>query len=295
MLEYLLFEGCTIGNRLPFIETASRKVFERLGIQVLEAPFSCCPDVTGIKSFDNTTWLVLGARNLSIAETGEKDIITLCNGCVNTLRGVKYQLEHDSHKKENVNSVLAKVGKTYKGTIETKHFVDIFREEVGLEKIKQAISNPLLDLKVACHPGCHYMRPKEWMQVDDPLRPTNLKELVAASGATVVDYGLEVECCGSALVTHSGYKDLGYQLIKKKLDAIKKSGANVICVHCPSCFQQFDTTQKNLSKQFDTEYNIPVLYLTELYALAMGFKAEDLGLKYHRVRVNTLLNQIKRY
>ncbi|MHA1526659.1 MAG: CoB--CoM heterodisulfide reductase subunit B, partial [Promethearchaeota archaeon] len=63
MNEYKLFAGCTIGNRIPFIEASSRLVFNRLGIQISEAQFSCCPDVTGFKTFDNFGWLVLGARN----------------------------------------------------------------------------------------------------------------------------------------------------------------------------------------------------------------------------------------
>ena len=33
MTEYKLFEGCTISNRIPFIEAASRKVFEKVGIE----------------------------------------------------------------------------------------------------------------------------------------------------------------------------------------------------------------------------------------------------------------------
>ena len=88
MTEYTMFEGCTIGNRIPFIEAASKRVFEKVGIETSQAPFSCCPDPTGMKSFDNNAWLALGARNLTLAETEGKDIISLCNGCTNTLRGV---------------------------------------------------------------------------------------------------------------------------------------------------------------------------------------------------------------
>ncbi len=52
-----------------------------------------------MKSFDNDVWLVVGARNLSLAEAEGKNIVSLCNGCTNTLRGVKHQLQHDSLKK----------------------------------------------------------------------------------------------------------------------------------------------------------------------------------------------------
>ncbi len=283
MTEYKMFEGCTIGNRIPFIEAASRKVFDKLGIETSQAPFSCCPDPTGMKSFDNDAWLAMGARNLSIAEGEGKDIISLCNGCTNTLRGVQHQLKHDSLKKDKVNAELSKIGKNYKGSIDVKHFVDVLKDEIGIDKIKGAITKPLSGLKVACHPGCHYMRPAEWMESDDPLRPTNLKELVAASGATVVDYDELALCCGSAVT--NAYEEHGMANLKKKMDSIKNAGANAIVVNCPACFQQLDTRQRDLSKMFETEYDIPVLYLTELYALAMGISPDDIGLKFHRVRL----------
>jgi heterodisulfide reductase subunit B len=290
MTEYKMFEGCTIGNRIPFIEASSRKVFDKLGIETSQAPFACCPDPTGMKSFDNDAWLVMGARNISLAEAEGKDIVSLCNGCTNTLRGVKHQLKHDNLKKDKVNAELAKVGKAFKGSVDIKHFVDVLKDEVGMDKIKSAVSKPLSAIKVACHPGCHYMRPAEWMESDDPLRPTNLKKLAAASGATVVDYDEISLCCGSAVT--NAYEETGLLNLKTKMDSIKNSGADAIIVNCPACFQQLDTRQRDLSKKFETEYNIPVLYLTELYALAMGYSPDELGLKFHRTRLNDLLAKI---
>jgi len=287
MTEFKMFEGCTIGNRIPFIEAASRKVFEKVGIETSQAPFSCCPDPTGIKSFDNNAWLTIGAMNLCLAEAEGKDIISLCNGCTNTLRGVQHQLKHDSLKKEKVNKELAKIGKEFKGTIDVKHFVDVLKEQ--LDKVKGSITKPLNGLKVACHPGCHYMRPAEWMESDDPMRPETLKELVAASGATVVDYDELILCCGSAVT--NAYEEHGLANLKNKLDSIKKAGADIICVNCPACFQQFDTRQRDLSKKYETEYDIPILYITELYALAMGYSADEIGLKFHRIRLKSIIEK----
>jgi heterodisulfide reductase subunit B len=289
MTEYKMFEGCTIGNRIPFIEAASRKVFEKVGIETSQAPFTCCPDPTGMKSFDNEAWLTIGARNLCLAEAEGKNIISLCNGCTNTLRGVRHQLKHDSLKKKRVNEQLAKIGKEFKGTIDVVHFVDALKE--NLDKVKSAITKPLSGLRVAVHPGCHYMRPHEWMESDDPMRPNTLKELVKACGATLVDYDEMVLCCGSAVT--NAYEDYGLANLKKKFDSIMKAGgADVIVVNCPACFQQFDTRQRDLSKKYEQEYNIPVLYITELYALAMGYTSDDIGLKFHRTRLNPVLEKL---
>ncbi|NHJ24165.1 MAG: CoB--CoM heterodisulfide reductase subunit B [Candidatus Lokiarchaeota archaeon] len=281
MTEFKMFEGCTIGNRIPFIEAASRKVFDKVGIETSQAPFSCCPDPTGMKSFDNEAWLAIGARNLCLAEAEGKDIISLCNGCANTLRGVQHQLKHDSLKKNRINKELAKIGKEFKGSIDVKHFVDVLKD--NLDKVKASVTKPLSGLKVAVHPGCHYMRPGEWMESDDVMRPKNLKEIVAATGATVVNYEEEVLCCGSAVT--NAYEEHGMANLKIKMDSIAKVGADVLVVNCPACFQQFDTRQRDLSKKYEKDYEIPVLYITELLALAMGTSADEIGLKFHRTRM----------
>jgi heterodisulfide reductase subunit B len=124
------------------------------------------------------------------------------------------------------------------------------------------------------------------MEADDPMRPKNLRKLVAATGATVVDYEEEVLCCGSAV--SNAYEEIGMQNLKRKLDSIKKAGADVIVVNCPACFQQFDTNQRNLTKEFGEDYDIPVLYITELYALAMGIDPSDIGMRYHRTRLRDI-------
>lgn len=288
MTEMKMFEGCTIGNRIPFIEASTRRVFEKIGVQTSEAPFTCCPDPTGMKSFDNDAWLAIGARNLCLAEAEGKDIVSLCNGCANTLRGVSHQLKHDSLKKKSVNEELKKIGKEFKGSIDVKHFVDVLKEKI--DAIKGAITKPLSGVKVACHPGCHYMRPHEWMESDDPMRPTTLRELVAAAGATVVDYDEELLCCGSAV--SNAYEEHGEQILKKKLESVNKAGADIICVNCPACFQQFDTNQRGLSKKFEADFDIPVLYITEILALAMGVSPDDIGLKFHRTRMKALLEKL---
>ncbi|MCP4764135.1 MAG: CoB--CoM heterodisulfide reductase subunit B [archaeon] len=280
--EKLLFPGCMIGNRIPYIEASARKVFEKVGVPTIDAPFACCPDPVGCNSTDMGSWLALGARNLSLAEGQGKNIMSLCNGCNQTLSAVNHELKHDARKKAKVNGILSKVGKEYKGTIDVSHFVKVLKEEVGIGKIKSVVTKPLAGMRVACHTGCHYARPSEILQYDDPMEPKVLRELVAATGATVVDYDQENLCCGQGVANTD--PEVGAMILKNKYDSIKKSGAQYLVVICPSCFQRLDGEQRNMSKKFETEYGIPVLYLTELIALAMGYSYDDLNLKNHRTK-----------
>ncbi|MCK4281958.1 MAG: hypothetical protein KAX10_07575, partial [Candidatus Lokiarchaeota archaeon] len=73
---------------------------------------------------------------------------------------------------------------------------------------------------------------------------------------------------------------------------VKKAGADCLVVNCPACFQQFDGKQRDLSKKFEEEFKIPILYISELIALGMGIPADELGTKFHRTRVSDILEKI---
>jgi len=284
-MPYDLFLGCVIPARLPFLEAASRKIFEKLGIKLNDVDgFSCCPDPTGIELIDHKTWLALGARNLSLSNNNG-GIISFCSGCVETLKGVNYFIRKNPEVKDELNKVLSNVGKKYDGTTDVKHFAQVLYE--NLDKVRENVVHPLNGFKVAVHYGCHYLRPSEIINWDDPFDPVTIDEIVRALGADSIDYDLKMECCGNPL--DKADKEISLQMIDNKFKSIQESGANCVTLVCPACFQQFDFNQRELSKGKDIGYDFPVFYLSELVALAFGFKSEELGLNFHRVRPKKLL------
>lgn len=283
------FLGCVIPGRLPYLETSARKTFEKLGIEISDqAKCSCCPDPTGIGLLDHQSWLVIGARNLCLYEESKSDIISLCSGCTESLKSVKYFLDKDEKVKKEINDKLKSIGKNYKGNIDVKHFAEILF--ANIDSIKKKVKKPLKDLKVAGHPGCHYLRPSEIIQWDDPLNPTTLDRLIEATGADPVDYSLKNDCCGNPV--EKADKEVSYTMLKNKLKSMKENGADCIACVCPACYQQFEFNQREVNKKFNTDYNFPVFYITELIALAFGLNAEELGLKFHRIKVNDLLQKV---
>jgi heterodisulfide reductase subunit B len=287
-MVYDLFLGCVIPARLPYLEASARKIFEKLDIELKDVDgFSCCPDPTGIELIDHKTWLALGARNLSLCNKNG-GVISFCSGCVETLKGVNYYINKVLSVKKEVNKYLQKIGKVYEGKTKVKHFAEVLYE--NLEKVKEKVENPLEGFKVAVHYGCHYLRPSEIIKWDDPFEPVTVDAIVEALGAESVDYDLKMECCGNPL--EKSDKDLSLLMIDNKLNAIQKSGANCVVVVCPACYQQFEFNQRELNKINNTNYNLPIFYLSEVVALAFGYKPEELGLNFHRIRPNALFESL---
>ena len=285
--EYKMFQGCVIGNRIPFIEASARRVFDKLGINTSDAAFACCPDPVGFNATDHDSWLAMAGRNLTIAEQEGKNIISLCNGCFQTLKLVNEELKHNDHEREKVNRVLKTIGREFKGSIDVKHFVEVLHEY--REKIKESVTKDLSGLKLAAHPGCHYMRPSEKVATDDPMKPVKLREIITAAGAIPVDYDEEVLCCGTG--TGNTEEEPSMQILSNKLTGAMNAGAEAIIVNCPACYQQLDSNQKKAGKIDEKTFGLPVLYITELLALAFGENPDDLGIKFHRTRLKAFLEK----
>jgi heterodisulfide reductase subunit B len=286
--EYLMFLGCAIPYRVSSYEISARKVLNKLGVKIVEMPeFNCCG--LPLDPISHETMLILAARNLCIAEQKGLDIIALCTGCAGTLKKVNKMLKEDKALREEVNKHLRDANLEFKGTINSKHIIQVLIEDVGLDNIKNAVVNPLTKIKVAEHNGCHILRPKEYIGFDDPEDPKMLKQLIEVTGAKCLDYMDETECCGAPSVGVDDKVALG--LARDKLNHIKQVEAQALITICPFCHIMYDTNELRIERMFNEVYGIPVLHYTQLLGLAIGVPADELAFNELRVNCSRILKQ----
>ena len=289
--DIVLFPGCMISYRLPFIEVSIRKVLEFFGINYSEpnSRFSCCPEPNGIRNSDELAYRITAARNLALAEEDNKDILTPCNGCFETLKGIRSELRVDSHLRNKINAHLKKIDLEVEGQSDVLHLIEFFHK-LGRETIKDSIKYPLTGLRVAVHYGCHFLRPSNKIQMDDPMEPHIFDGLIEDLGAKSVEYDRKMDCCGGSLA-RADNPDSGMEMIHSKLEVMKERRIDCVVVGCPQCFIQFDHIQRDL-KKLDYEYDIPVLYYSELLCIALGIDIRDIISKYHRTPVEKIFDKI---
>ena len=138
------------------------------------------------------------------------------------------------------------------------------------------MKKPLYNLRVAPYYGCLIVRPGFLDQFDDPEYPTSLDKMMRSLGATVVDYPVKAQCCGGHMTQISDR--IALDIIHRLLKSAADYDADVIVTICPMCQLNLDAYQENVNKAYGTNYNIPILYFTQLMGLAFGYRAEDLGL-----------------
>ena len=250
----------------------------------------CCPDPS-LKSIDQTTWTSLAARNLTIAEEMGLNILTLCNGCFETLKTVNVSLKGDEGLRSTVNERLGRVGREYGGGVEVRHLVEVLTDDIGFEKISDAVERPLEGLRVAAHYGCHLLRPNSALDVDDPVRPVLLDRLIELTGATSVPYYKSNMCCGAG--TSLADSDTVKELVRYKLGWVKRAGADCMSVVCPYCMFQYDVIQRLVRDDTGDRFLTPVLYYPEMLLLALGVEPGELALDMHRTSVQGVIDKIQ--
>lgn len=280
---YTFFPGCLARLKLPQVERSVRLALTDLGIELHEEPrFTCCPDPVVFRSSSRKDWLTLAARNLSL-DSGFP-ILTLCPGCASSLSEAGHLLTHDSEAREAAEQSLAR--ENIKVRIpEVSHFLRLLSDAGLMDSIKVAVSAKLDGLKVACHYGCHLVRPSSAVDFDDPEKPTSLDTLVALLGAEPVDYEDKYMCCGRPSMDEA--TSMG--IAEHKLSSMKAAGCNLLVVACPFCFEQFDLGQVMLRRKAGREFGIPVVYISQLMGIAMGRTPEEMGFDLHRTKLKGLL------
>lgn len=285
-MKYAFYLGCLIPARELSYEVSVRKVLPPLGVELVDMQETNCCAPFSIQSLDYASWMALAARNLCIAEEMGLDILTLCNDCYESLLMVNTILKENPDVKDKVNEILSEVGKEFKGKINVKHLVDVLYDDVGVEKVKNAVTAPFTGLKVGTQPGCHLTKPKR-IHFEIIRGFGALDELVRATGAETINYDRQEMCCGGPL---RGINDeLARNVARQKLINIKNSGAQCIVTVCPFCFVELDLGQLEIKRHFKEEYNLPVLHFAELLRLAMGMKLTGLEVKSHRIPLSHVI------
>ena len=290
MKEYALFLGCTVPVRALNYEVSTRKVADALGIELVDLEdLSCCG--FSIKPTDYRAGLTMATRSLAIAEKANLDICTLCNACTSFLTEVNKKIKENAELRDEINNILKVLDMEYNGEVEVKHFARVLYDDVGIKKIKEKIIVPLEGLRIAAHYGCHYLKPSEIYNFEDPESPFSLDELIEATMAISVDYENKNLCCGGGILGID--EDTALRISKIKLDCMK-GNVDAMVLICPFCGIMYDINQRSIESKFEERYEIPVLYYPQLLGLSLGFNARDLGLQMNRVRTANLLEKIRR-
>ncbi|MCH8036523.1 MAG: CoB--CoM heterodisulfide reductase iron-sulfur subunit B family protein [Proteobacteria bacterium] len=202
------------------------------------------------------------------------------------MKKTECNIKSDPEYKKKINHILNDGGHQYDGTTRIKHFANILASDEGMARLKERIKRPLTGLKVAAFYGCYVLRPSELSDFDNPDNPTGLEDIFAALGATPVYYPSRIKCCGFPIVMMN--KEASLDMSGNALVDAIESGADCVVTGCPLCHLSLDSYQPEIDKLKAKGYDIPILHLPQLVALALGYSPKELGMDHHIVSTGTL-------
>ena len=137
-----------------------------------------------------------------MAEKKKLAIMTICSTCQGVMSQARYRIVNDDKYRAEINEILAEEGLKFKGDVVIKHLLWILVEDVGVEKLKPLITQPLEGLKVAPFYGCYIVRPSWALGLDDtPERERSLETIIELVGGEPVEFSGKNKCCGFPILT----------------------------------------------------------------------------------------------
>jgi len=272
MTRYTYYPGCTLYTKARNLDLCARKAAEKVGFELVEMPsWNCCGAIYNAAS-DDLAAQVGPLRNLAKASQLGDKLVTLCAACHNVLKRVADRLSQPGNEVER-DRLVAFVDEKFDRPVRVLHYLEVLKNEIGWDKVKEKVTKPLAGLKVASYYGCLMVRPKDVLEFDDPENPQVMDDLMRVLGAVPTRFDFKAECCGGYLVVNR--RDVAKSASKKILDNAKVWGAEAIVTTCPLC-------QYNLDKlRVMTDGSIPVFYFTQLLGVAVGLTQDELGLEHN--------------
>ncbi|MBN1312822.1 MAG: CoB--CoM heterodisulfide reductase iron-sulfur subunit B family protein [Anaerolineae bacterium] len=273
MKKYAYFPGCSLEKMAQSYHVSGIEASRALGVELEELKDWNCCGATTYFHVDELLAYTLTARNLALAEKENLDLVASCAACYKNCYFTNQYLKEDPDLADHINFALEEDNLRFNGTIEVRHLIEVFAQDIGIEAIKAKVSNPLQGLRVAAYYGCQIMRPRKY-PLEDVEQPQYFEDMMSAVGAEPIDFAYRLKCCsGSLLLTN---RQAALSMIHDLLYNAVGHGAAVIATACPMCQVNLECYQNQVNQEFGTDFSIPVLYFTQLVGLALGIEPKRL-------------------
>lgn len=298
----LLFKSCMVNVEYPGVESSTKYIFDKLGVEyTIDPKQSCC---TGLgfyyDLFDQVSTSALAARNIALArKSGHENIVTLCSTCYAILKKSINLLNSNEKAREEINGILERAGlsdmKYNAGDLSSEnnifHMVEVLYSKV--DEIAPLIRKDFSNIRIASHHACHYCKVYPDHAITGSRNPMILDEMAEAFGAEVVDwYDFKKATCGAGFSQRFANRDLSVSATADKLLALEGE-ADLLLHMCPNCQMQLDRYQPVVEKEIGRKLNLVHLSVAQMAALGMGADPyKVLGIQTHSVPVEGLLEKI---
>jgi len=287
-MKYAYYNSCSLRSTGREYDKSLRAVFNKLDIELVEPKNWICCGSTLAHNISRLLSLVLPLQNLAeIQKDGFDSVVVPCTACYSRFKTAQYEIVENPEMAAQVEEVIEY---RFEKKVKVLHPLEVLSSEPVISRLPKLVEKDLSGLKVVSYYGCLMLRPPEIMEFDICEYPQTMDKILNAVGIPTLDWSHKTECCGGSLsITRP---EIVRKLSRDLLEDAKAVGAEAISVPCTFCHLNLDVRQEEIEKEHNVSYRLPILYFTELVALAMGVPEKDLLLKMHFVDSESVLQKV---
>ncbi len=287
-MKLAYYPGCSAIGTSADYEMSTRAVCKDLGLELVDlVDWNCCGS-TPAHAVSTELSAALCTRNLDIAaNTGASSLLTGCPSCLSNLRHAAHRMQNQDFR-ASVNDLLDEPAA--ENLPEATSVMQSLVENFGIAGLTSRVIKKFKGIRLAPYYGCLMSRPAELMNFGHVENPQMMEDILKACGADVIDFPLKTSCCGASFGIPE--RQMTAKLSGKILSIANNMKADAMVVACPLCQMNLDLRQGQAAKAMGIDFNIPVLYFTQIIGLAFGHRPEDLGLNKLCVSPTALLEKL---
>jgi heterodisulfide reductase subunit B len=271
------YPGCSLHATGIEFHMSTMAVADKLNLNLVEPEGWKCCGTSPAHNTDHYRAVKLPMETLAIAkELGHSYMTMPCAACFSRFRIAMHEVQQDP---ELSRKIAEDINYSYTGGIKVDSLLTTITDRVGYEAASKPIVKSLEGLRVACYYGCLLTRPPDVTGAENPEYPMNMDHLMEMLGLEAVDWSYKTDCCGGSLSLST--LDIALDLSHKILENAINVGADLIATACPLCHANLDLRQNQINEEFGGEFDIPIVYFTQLMGVAYGFDAKALGMDKH--------------
>ncbi len=243
-----LLTGCVQDIVLADVNRDTAEVLAANGCEVHTPPVQPCCGSLHAHNGEPDTARLLARRMLDLINPADYDaIITNAAGCGSHLKTYGRLLADDPAYRERAEAWSAKLKDVHE-------WLDL----IGLRKPQ----SPETPCKVTYHEACHLCHGQKITKQPRAV-------LKAIPGMELAELGESTWCCGSAGIYNITQPEMSAKLLKRKVDHIEKTGAEIVAAANPGCHLQIANGLRDAGSKAEVAHPMSLL--------AQAYRAEKSG------------------
>ncbi|MFH1994693.1 MAG: (Fe-S)-binding protein, partial [Nitrospinota bacterium] len=234
------FVGCTTNLIFQSEGEALISLLKKMGVEIVIPPEQTCCGAPSYHLGDIEGTRKLAEKNIAIfGKDGLDEIVTSCATCGHMLKKIYPEISN---------------GTQFGAKMMGEKIIDINRfivEQINERGLTQKVSDRTR-IKVTYHDPCHLRRGLQILEEPrEILKGINWIEYVEMEDAD--------SCCGGSGLFSLKHYDLSKKIGKTKVEAILKTGAEIVATSCPSCKMQLEDMLRREGSRIKVYHTVELL------------------------------------